>query len=356
MTFARRLALPAAALGLALAGRELLRRGHPLELQGQVVLITGGSRGLGYALARELAGRGARLAICARNEGPLEQARRELAAMGADVLAARCDVADREQVERFVRQATERFGGVDVLVNNAGVITVGPLQAQTPRDFEEAMGVMFWGAVYPTLAVLPQMLSRKRGRIVNITSIGGKVSVPHLLPYNCAKFAAVGFSEGLRAELAKEGIGVVTVVPGLMRTGSHVNALFKGRHHAEFTWFGLGASLPVTSLSAETAARQIVEALRRDDAEVLLTWQAGLLARLHGLFPGLSTELLGLANRFLPAPGGVGQQRVTGKESRTPVSESPLTALSREAARELHQEEREPARRRGGGARGRTRR
>jgi short-subunit dehydrogenase len=354
-TLASRLAPPVAALGLAFATREWLRRRHPHQLEGQVVMITGGSRGLGFTLARELAHYGARLAICARNEGPLEQARRELEAMGAEVLAARCDVADRAQVERFVRQTTERFGGVDVLVNNAGIITVGPLQAQTPRDFEESMGVMFWGTLYPTLAVLPQMRTRQRGRIVNITSIGGKVSVPHLLPYNCAKFAAVGFSEGLRAELAKEGIGVITVVPGLMRTGSHVNALFKGQHSAESTWFGLSASLPFTSTSAETAARQIVEALRRNDAEVILTWQAGLLARLQGLFPGLTTELLGLVNRFLPAPDGVGQERRTGRESQTAVLESPLTALGQEAAQDLHQQEREPARRRGG-ARARPRR
>jgi short-subunit dehydrogenase len=155
--------------------------------------------------------------------------------------------------------------------------------------------------------------------------------MPHLLPYNSAKFAAVGFSEGLHAELAKEGIKVVTVVPGLMRTGSHVNAIFKGRHRQEYTWFSLGASTPVTAMSARRAARQIVRATRRGDAEIILSLQAQLLARLHGLFPGITTRVLGLVNRFLPAAGGAGQERRRGRESETAVSRSFLTALGRRA-------------------------
>ena len=114
----------------------------------------------------------------------------------------------------------------------------------TVADFEDAMGTMFWGMVYTTLAALPQMTERGAGRIVNITSIGGKVAVPHLLPYCCAKFAAVGFSEGIRAELAKDHIKVTTVVPGLLRTGSHANAVFKGDHHKEYGWFSLAATRP----------------------------------------------------------------------------------------------------------------
>src|SRR5213078_5332449 len=123
------------------------------------------------------------------------------------------------------------------------------------------MAVIFWGTLYPTLAVLPQMLERRSGRIVNITSIGGKVSVPHLLPYNCAKFAALGFSEGLRAELAKDGVSVATVIPGLMRTGSVVSAEFKGRTEAEFTWFSALARSPLTSMDVRRAARRILAAM-----------------------------------------------------------------------------------------------
>ena len=301
-----------AAAGLGLVGREVLARLREADLSGQVALIMGGSRGLGLLLARELAGEGCRIAICARDEAELERARADLEGRGAEVLAARCDVADRAQVERLVRQATERFGRVDILVNSAGVIQVGPVQTMTLEDYEESLGIMFWGTVYPTLAVLPQMLERRAGRIVNITSIGGKVSVPHLVPYACAKFAAVGFSQGLRAELAREGITVTTIVPGLMRTGSGFNAFFKGQQEREFTLFALVDTLPFVSLDAERAARQIVTATKRGQAERILTIPANLAARFNGLFPGLTADLLGLANRLLPGPDGSGTARARG--------------------------------------------
>ena len=329
---------PAAAFGMALlAGREARRRLRLVDLRGQVVLITGGSRGLGLAMAREFAAHGCRLVLCARKADELERARLGLEALGAEVFTQPCDVTDREQVLRLVERATQRFGRIDVLVANAGIITVGPLEDQTLGDFEQAMNVMFWGAVYPALEIVPQMRARRSGSIVTITSIGGKISVPHLLPYSAAKFAAVGFSEGLRAELAKDGVNVLTVVPGLMRTGSHLNAFFKGQHSGEFTWFSLGATLPITSTSAKVAARHIVAALRRGDSELILTWQAHLAARVHGLMPGLTADVLGLVNRLLPEPGGIGSQKATGRASRNAISASPLEALGRQAARDLNQ-------------------
>lgn len=134
------------------------------------------------------------------------------------------------------------------------------------------------------------MIARGQGRIVNITSIGGKASVPHLLSNSNAKFAAVGFSEGLAAEVARHGVGVVTVVLGLTHTGSRLNAKLKGQHRTEYTRCALGHSLPFTSLSAETAAKRIVTAARRGDPEIILSQQAQLVARLHGLFPGLTGD------------------------------------------------------------------
>src|SRR5207253_5505608 len=144
---------------------------------------------------------------------------------------------------------TARFGQIDVLINNAGIIAVGAVPSQTLVDYQEAMDVMFWGVVYPTLAVLPQMMRRGSGHIGNITSIGGKISVPHLVPYGCAKFAAVGFSEGLHAEVKRFGVNVTTVVPGLMRTGSHLDAFFKGKQEYEYGWFALSGTNPLFSIA-----------------------------------------------------------------------------------------------------------
>ena len=327
------LAVAAAGVGLAAVGQEVRRRRNPYEPRDRVVLITGGSRGLGLALAEELAQQGARLVICARDPGPLELARERLERLGADVLAVPCDVSRREQVEALVARAIERFGHIDVLINNAGIITVGPLEAQILDDFQEAMDIMFWGVVYPTLAVLPGMRQHGDGRIVNVTSIGGKVAVPHLTSYCCAKFAATAFSEGLRAELAKEGIGVITVIPGLMRTGSYRAAFYKGQHKLEYALFAPFSNLPVTSISAERAARQIVQALRRNDAELTITWQAQLLARFHGLAPGLGSDLWGLVNRVLPGADGPTDKQ-SGYESESAVTQSFLTALGQRAAEE----------------------
>lgn len=322
------------ALGaVAFLGWRAVRRMRAVDLRGQVVAITGGSRGLGFLLAQEFARQGCRVAICARDDEELRRAGERLAAMGAQVLASTCDVSRREEVERWVGEVERAYGRLDVLVNNASVIQVGPLESMTLEDFEEALAVNFWGGVYATLAVLPGMRERRAGRIVNVTSIGGKVAVPHLLPYDCAKFALVGFSEGLRSELAKEGITVTTVVPGLMRTGSPVNALFKGDQTKEFAWFSLGDATPVTAMDARRAARRIVEATRLGEAEVTLTWQAKLLRLGHDLFPGATADLLGLVNRLLP-DGGPESGTARGMELASPVSPSPLTAMMNRAARE----------------------
>jgi short-subunit dehydrogenase len=326
--------------GISLAGYAYCRSRRGSGLSGQVALVTGSSRGLGFAMAREFARQGCDVILCARDEEELQSAAAELTQLGTTVLAIPCDVSDREQVERMVEQINARFGGVDILVNNAGTITVGPLETQTTEDFEEAMKVMFWGVVHPTLAVLPQMLARRGGRIATITSIGGKVSLPHLLPHNCAKFAAVGFSEGIHAELSRYGIRVTTVVPGLMRMGSHLNASFKGDNEAEYSWFSLAATMPLVSMDARRAARAIVSAIERGETEIILTPQARALAAVHGVFPGWTTEALGLVNRLLPKPNGdVGRQSHLGRDSETAVTSSVRAGLGRRAARDLHQDE-----------------
>ncbi len=326
------LLLAAAGVGAALAVQEVLRRHRRFDFYGRSVLITGGSRGLGLALAERFAEEGARVALCARDEEKLERARQQLARKGAEVFVTPCDVTDRDQVDDMVREVREHYGHIDVLVNNAGVIQVGPEETITIEDYEQAMRVHFWAPLYTTLAVLGSMKERGEGRIVNIASLGGKISVPHLLPYCSSKFALVGLSEGLRSELMKDGILVTTVCPGLIRTGSPRNASFKGKHREEYRWFAISDNAPGLSVSAERAAHEIVEAARYGEAEVVIGRPAELAAVFHGLFPGLTADLLGVANRILPGPGGIGKESAAGHESESRVTRSILTSGNKKAA------------------------
>ena len=318
------------------AAAKLLRRA-PYSFEGKTVLVTGGSRGLGLVLARDLAAEGAKVAICARDPEALERARAALERIGASVLALTADVKDRDSVRRLVAAVTERLGAIDVLVNNAGVIEVGPVETMAVADYEEAMATNFWGMVYPTLEVLPSIRERGDGRIVNITSIGGKLGIPHLLPYSASKFAALGFSQGLRVEVAGDGVKVTTAIPGLMRTGSPRNAIFRGRHRAEYAWFSIGDSLPGLSVSADEAARRILGAARRGDAEVLFPAAARVAVIAAAVAPNLTASVLTLADRLLPGAPGEGTGRRQGKDSQSGLSPSWLTRRGDEAARRFNQ-------------------
>jgi len=311
-----------------------------LDLRGKVVLITGGSRGLGLAMAREFGSRGAIVAICARDDDELHRAQNDLIARGVRLHTFVCDVSDRQQVESMVQELAEQLGPVDVLVNNAGIINVGPFSEMDLEEFGHAMKVMFWAPLYTTLAVLPSMRARNRGSIVNITSIGAKVSVPHLLPYSCAKFAALALSEGLHTELAPDGIRVTTIVPGLLRTGSHLNAEFKGKQAHEYTWFATAAATPLISIGAARAARSIVCATIRGDSEKILSIPADAAARFHGLFPGLTSELLSLVNRMLPTGTQLSGDARPGHHVEAGLNSRMwklITVLGRNAAKSLNE-------------------
>jgi NAD(P)-dependent dehydrogenase (short-subunit alcohol dehydrogenase family) len=309
-----------------------LSRRHQTPIDGASVVITGGSRGLGLELAREFGRQGARLTLLARDEEELRRADRELSAY-SDVWVLACDVRDEQQVQLIVQAIRQQRGGIDVLVNNAGVIQVGPVEHMEQADFEEAMAVHAWGPLYLMRAVIPLMKERGGGHIVNISSIGGLVAIPHLLPYAVSKFALTGLSDGLRAELARHNIRVTTVCPGLMRTGSHVNASFKGQHEKEFTWFALSAASPVLAMRARRAARKIVSACRRGKARRILTLQARLLHGLNALAPGMTASALNLAARLLPGPAeDGGDQSRPGWASTSAAAPSLFTRLGDKAA------------------------
>ncbi len=295
-------------------------------------------------MAHEFGKHGCRLALCARDADELARAKQDLGAQGYEVFTSVCDLTDTAQITRLITDVTAHYGQIDVLVNNAGVIEVGPVQNMQRRDFEDAMNVDFWGSLDTILSVLPQMQARSSGRIVNITSIGGKVAFPHLLPYAAAKFAATGLSEGLRPELARDGITVTTIVPGLLRTGSYFNALFKGNKTGEFAWFSLGDNLPGGSLSAGRAAREIVTATRRGEAERILSVPASLLSRAQGLAPGATGSLLTLINNaVLPSPSDAPGSNTLrpGKDADPSVPLHPVfdavTTLGRSAADRLNE-------------------
>jgi NAD(P)-dependent dehydrogenase (short-subunit alcohol dehydrogenase family) len=328
------MAATAIGVGAALLARAALRRSHSMDFRDRVVLITGGSRGLGFVLARQLAGEGARVALLARTADDLESAAAKLREEGADVLTIPCDVGNREQASDAVGRVLERFGRLDVLINNAGVIQVGPVQHMDYADFQQAMAVHFWGPLHTMLASIPHMRAQGGGRIVNISSIGGRVAVPHLAPYSASKFALVGLSEALAAELARDGIVVTTVSPGLMRTGSPPRAAVKGNHEAENTWFTVFDSLPVLAINAERAASKIIDACRHGDRELTITPQAKAAAAAHGVAPGLITRAMTMVNWLLPSPVGPEGNRVKeGRDAETRITRSALTALTRKAAR-----------------------
>ncbi len=302
-----------------------------------VAFVTGGTRGLGLEIARELGARGAFVAVCARDAAEVRSAEADLAARGFAAMGVVADVRIAGDLARAVGDVSDRWGPVDVLVNNAGVIAVGPRDAMTRDDYEAALGTHVWGPLAAVETVLPAMRARRRGRIVNIASIGGRISVPHLLPYSVSKFALIGLSEGLRAELVREGVYVTTVVPGLMRTGSPERATFKGRHRSEYAWFSISDSLPFLSVDVTEAARIIVDAAERGDAHATISIPAKIASVAHGLAPSLVVEALGVVARLLPPFGGIGSASRTGAESHSAASPSPLTIATQRRAVSQHE-------------------
>src|SRR5216110_3258616 len=312
-----RVVLPAVTLLLLIWAIVRFIRTACYPLRDKVVVITGGSRGLGLVLARYVCARGGNVALIARDSEELARAKADLALHGSVVLTIECDLLDAEQIRSAVRRIIDRFDKIDILINNAGIIEVGPLEHITPDDFERAMRLHFWAPFELILQIVPEMRTWGGGRIVNISSIGGKVAVPHLAPYSASKFALTGFSDALRAELARDNIYVTTVAPGMMRTGSHVNAKFKGKHDIEFAWFAASAGAPLISMNADRAARKILAACRRGQPSLTLTFAARLQVLANALFPNLTGYAMRLMNRFLPESAGAeGNQSLAGSEVR----------------------------------------
>ncbi|HEY5741833.1 MAG TPA: SDR family oxidoreductase [Terrimicrobiaceae bacterium] len=328
-----------AAITCAISAVVFFRRQAGYSLEGKVVVITGGARGLGLALAREFARHGAQLALLARDENELQSAAADLEKLGGKASIWPCDIREAEAAVRSISSIAERHGRIDIVVNNAGTMLVAPLEEMSKEDFEEAMRMHFWAPYQVTVAALPYLRQHNESRIVNISSIGGRVAVPHMAAYCASKFALAGFSDAIRCEVASSGVRVTTVSPGLMRTGSHVHAIFKGDHAKEFAWFSISAGMPFLSMNASRAARQIVAAARRGRPELTITIQARCLILASAVMPNTLARLFILVNSMLPkASPEQGHQKQKGYDSQSVLSPSPLTTLADRATLDFNED------------------
>jgi NAD(P)-dependent dehydrogenase (short-subunit alcohol dehydrogenase family) len=324
-----------AGAGAAIAATRLSRARRSIDFSGRVVVITGGSRGLGLALARQCASEGARLCLLARDERELDRAKRLLEEEypSVEVMALRCDVRHQDEVRETVGRILGEWLAIDVLLNVAGIIQVGPLDNMQIGDFENAMATHFWGPLHMMLETIPSMRRRGFGRIVNVSSIGGRIAVPHLAPYSASKFALVGLSDAMRAELASNGIQVTTVSPGLMRTGSPRNAQIKGQYWKEYAWFALADSIPGISTSAENAASRIIEACRHGDPALTITIPAKAAVVANAVAPGAVARAMSAGTRLLPGPAGAaGNRPRRGRDSESRLAPSAASMLTERAA------------------------
>lgn len=293
-----------ATLAAAGAAGWLLARRRPLpSWRGRVAIVTGGARGLGFALARELADLGVTVWLVSRHAIELTRAVERLRAAGGRAYAHVADITSPPEIAALVAAVSARHGRLDVIVNNAGIITAMPFANADTADFEESLATHFWGPLHLIRAALPWLRRAGPAHIINISSIGGRVGVPHLAPYCVGKFALTGLSEVLRPELAAEDIWVTLATPGLMRTGSVGRVRVRGDHAAEARWFAALAATSLTSKNATAAARQIVRAARHRRARIVSGWQAKAQIAADGLAPELMASVLGAVNAaLLPKP------------------------------------------------------
>lgn len=331
-----------ALLPIFAGGMLLAQKNKTDDFNGHAVVITGGSRGLGFALAREFALQGANIALFARDREELKKAEDQLQCLEKGIaVGIVCDVTDDAQLRAAIDEAAARLGGIDLLINNAGAITVGPWETMEQKDFEAQMKLHLYAVIHATRFALPYLRTSRSGkRIVNICSMGGRMAVPHMLAYDTSKFALSGFSQGVAAELAPEGISVTTVYPAMMRTGSPIQAVFKGDHEREFAWFQTADILPGLSVSAGAVAKQIVEAARERRWELTPSMPAKIRMAAATLFPELMGWTMSLLSRAMP--DGKSKEYKTGEQSRGLFDRSiwtrPLVNRAHEPEKELNQE------------------
>ncbi len=253
------------------------------DFRNKVVVVTGAASGIGRALACELAGSGARLALADVNAAGLEETARLAGA--AECLTATVDVSSREAVHRFAERVREHFGAVHVVINNAGVSVSETLDRIEYEDFEWLMGINFWGVVYGTKAFLPFLKEVDEAAIVNVSSVFGLIAFPTQGAYNASKFAVRGFTEALRQELAETRIAVICVHPGGIRTNILRNARFYTDALGSDRSGAIEEFERIARTTPEQAARAILDAIRRSKPRLLIGLDAWLIDRLQRWMP-----------------------------------------------------------------------
>lgn len=257
-----------------------------------IALITGASQGIGKATALLFAKNGYDLIITARTKEPLENVAREIESLGRQVLAIPIDVSDRKSVETLVNSGLERFGQIDVLVNNAGICMKAPMAKTTIEDWEKIININLWGYIYTINALLPHFLARKQGNIINVGSFGGKVPLPKMTAYCTTKHAITGLTETLRLELEPQGIHVSGIHPSVTATEFVERTVFKDSDPEQMKRF---LSSPLAS-SAEDVAKIIFKAVKHPQAQVVVG-SAKIPTLLNRFFPSLTQQMLKLANK-----------------------------------------------------------
>jgi len=253
-----------------------------MNLQGSRVLLTGAGSGIGHSLALALGARGARLVLVGRNIARLDETVRQITAAGGTASALAHDLGDPEGHDRLVQSTVSRLGGIDLLINNAGISGFGDFSRENPALIDEIININIAAPLLLTRAVLPAMLASGKGRIVNIGSILGSIGFPHFAAYSASKFALRGFSEALRRELADSGVGVTYVAPRTTRTTLNSDALYE-----------LSATSGAAIDDPATVAAIIIDAIEAGRNDVYIGWPEKLAVRLNALLPRLVSAAIG---------------------------------------------------------------
>jgi len=257
------------------------------------MLITGASSGIGKALARLAVEGGARVTLVARSADRLEETARELTALGkGEVFPITADIASDEDRRRLLFSAVERFGGLDVLVNNAGVASWGHFAASNEEILREIMDVNFFAPAELIRLAIPILTESRQPAIVNVASMCGRRGVPAWSEYSASKFALVGLTEALRGEMVRFGIDVLLIVPGLTRTDLRKHLLLNtGRMKIDFD-----KGMPPAKVAAS-----ILATLRYNRTEAIVGWEAKWILRINRWLPRLVDRLMARRVRQLYA-------------------------------------------------------